>query len=286
MSVCVRFGTSIALGALVSLVGLGLAAVSQQPATGSEFRASDGSFTCPVPAGWTVRTVPLGGTPVHVFEPAGGGEDRIIVASGPSPAGTIQELTQYSMAFVSQQLLPGVQPVKLPAFGQTGGAPSAEVYYQGMTGAGQVSWWQGILLKDQMYFTVLGGARADRAAQVEKDSRTIFAGIRPAPPQPNSQLAAAIVGSWSFYDRSNLTRGSSSKQVTFYPNGRFEYVAATYLPNLPADVDPTTRIGGQYRLNGNTLVVQMDNGQSATYTLQLVQGGGLMINGEMFIRER
>jgi len=30
----------------------------------------------------------------------------------------------------------------------------------------------------------------------------------------------------------------------------------------------------------------MDNGQSATYTLQLVQGGGLMINGELFIRER
>jgi hypothetical protein len=29
----------------------------------------------------------------------------------------------------------------------------------------------------------------------------------------------------------------------------------------------------------------MDNGQSATYTLQLVQGG-LLINGELFIRER
>ena len=139
--------------------------------------------------------------------------------------------------------------MKLPAFGQTGGVPSAEVCYKGVTGAGQVSWWQGILLKDQMYFTVLGG-------------------------------------SWSFYDRSRLTKGSSSKQVTFYPNGRFEYVAATYLPNLPADVDPTTRIGGQYRLNGNAIVVQMDNGQSATYTLQLVQGGGLMINGELFIRER
>jgi hypothetical protein len=285
MSVCMRLGISVALGAMVSFVGLGLAAGSQQPAAGSEFRAPDGSFTCPVPAGWNVRTVPLGGTPIHVFEPAGGGEDRIIVASGPSPAGTIQELAQYSMMFVSQQLLPGVQPMKLPAFGQTGGVPSAEIYYQAMTGAGQVSWWQGILLKDQMYFTVLGGARTDRAALIEKDSRVIFAGIRPAPPQPASQLAAAIVGSWSFYDRSNITKGSSSKQVTFYPNGRFEYVAATYLPNLPADVDPTTKVGGQYRLNGNTLIAQMDNGQSATYTLQLVQGG-LLINGELFIRER
>ena len=133
MSICMRFWISVALGTAVSLIGIGLAAGSQQPAAGSEFRAPDGAFTCPVPSGWTYRTVPLGGTPVHIFEPAGGGEDRIIVAAGPSPAGTIQELAQYSMVFVSQQLLPGVQAVKLPAFGQTGGVPSAEVCYKGVT---------------------------------------------------------------------------------------------------------------------------------------------------------
>jgi len=286
MSISARTCFPVLLAASASFLGLYLAAAVQGPVTGQEFRAPDGSFTCPIPAGWRVQTTTLGGTPVHVFEPPGGGEDRILVTSGLAPSGSIQEFAQAAMVFVCQQLLPGVQPAGAPNFTQVGGLPAAEIAYKGQSAAGPVSWWHGILMKDSLYYSVLGGSRSERAAQVEKDSRAILAGLRPAPAAAGSNLAAAIIGSWSFYDRSGITRGSSSKQITFYPNGRFEYTAATYLPNLPADVDPTTKATGQYRLNGNTLIVQLDSGQTATYTLQLVPGGGLSINGEMFIRER
>jgi len=274
------------LAALAVFSSLLAATAAQNQGSGSEFRAPDGSFTCPVPAGWQVQTVPIGGTPVYVFQPADGGDDRIIVASGPATAANIQDLAQQTVVFVCQQLLPGVQPAGTPSFGQIGGIPSAEITYKGTTAAGPVAWWQAVMLKDQTYFTVLGGARAERSALVEKQCRTIFSGIRPGQARPKADLSAAIIGRWTYYNRSSVTSGSSSKQITFYPNGRFEYTATTYMPDLPTDIDPTTRTGGQYRLNGNTLVVQLDNGQSATYTLELVQGGGLKINGELFIRER
>ncbi len=285
MGTSARICFPVLLAVSVSFFGLFLAA-AQGSGTGQEFRAPDGAFTCPIPAGWGVNTMMLGGTTVYVFEPPAGGEDRILVTSGPAAAGTIQELAQMAMLLVCQQLLPGVQPVGTPNFIQLGGLPAAEIAYRGQSAAGPVSWWHGILLKDRIYYAVLGGARSERAAQVEKESRAVFTGLRPAPSASGSELATAIIGTWSFYDRSNITRGSSSKQVTFYPNGRFEYTAATYLPNLPADVDPTTKVTGQYRLNGNTLIVQLDSGQTASYTLQVVPGGGLSIDGELFIRER
>ncbi len=286
MDISLRFGTPIVLVAMITVFSGYLAAIPQSPSAASEFRAPDGSFTCPVPAGWRVRSMSIGGTPVHVFEPEDGGEDRILAASGPATVSTIQELAQQTMLFVCQQLLPGMQPAGTPNFIQIGGFPAAEIAYKGATAAGPVSWWQGVILKDQTFFTVLGGARDERFALVEQHSRAIFRGLKPGQARPSADLAAAIIGSWTFYDRSGLTKGSSSKQITFFPNGRFEYTATTYMPNLPVDIDPTTRTSGQYRLNGNTLVAQLDNGQSATYTLQLVQGGGLTINGELFIREK
>jgi hypothetical protein len=228
----------------------------------------------------------IGATPVHVFEPQDGSEDRILVASGPALAATIQELMQKTMVFVSQQLLPGMQPVGTPNFSQMRGIPVAEIVYEGVTAAGQVSWWQGLMIKDNIYYTVLGGARAERFKLVEQHSMAIFRGLQHGKVQQNAGLATTIIGSWTYYDRSGLTKGSSSKQIVFYPNGRFEYSATTYMPDLPTDIDPTTRAIGQYKLSGNTLIVQLDNGQVANYTLQLVQGGGLMINGELFIRER
>lgn len=264
----------------------------QDPGSGgTEFRAPDGSFTCTVPAGWRIRSASVGVTPVHILEPENGGDERILVSSSPATANTIQEIAQQAMMIVSQQLMPGLRPVSAPSISQTGGFPVAEISYVGFAAAGQVSWWQGILLKDRMSFSVLGGARADRAQLVEQQSRTVFRSIRPGKPPANTGvantgLATAIIGTWSFYDRSGVTGGSSSKQLTFYPNGRFEYAATTYIPNLPSDVDPTTRSSGTYRLNGNTLTAQSDNGQQATFMLQLVQGGALSINGELFIRER
>jgi hypothetical protein len=286
MGISARTCFPVLVAASASFLGLYLAAAVQGSGPGQEFRAPDGSFSCPVPAGWKVQTTTLGGSPVHVFEPPGGGEDRILVTSGPAPVGSIQEFAQIAMAFVCQQLLPGVQPAGPPNFTQVGGLPAVEISYKGQSAAGPVSWWQGILIKDRTYFAVLGGARSERAVSVEKESRAILGGLRPSEAPASSDLAASIIGSWSFYDRSGVTGGASNKQITFYPNGRFEYTATTYMPNLPVDVDPTTRAAGNYRLNGNMLVVQLDSGQTATYTLQLVPGGGLSINGEMFIRER
>jgi hypothetical protein len=77
-----------------------------------------------------------------------------------------------------------------------------------------------------------------------------------------------------------------NKQITFYPNGTFEYTATTYIPDMPPDIDPTTRVSGTYQIIGNTLLGRADNGQQATYTLELMSGGGLKINGEFFIREQ
>ena len=71
----------------------------------------------------------------------------------------------------------------------------------------------------------------------------------------------------------------------FYPNGRYEYTATTYMPDMPPGIDPTSRVSGIYQLKGNVLVASADNGQQATYTLELVPGGGLKINGQLFIRE-
>ena len=57
------------------------------------------------------------------------------------------------------------------------------------------------------------------------------------------------------------------------------------MPDMPPGIDPTTRVTGTYQLKGNLLIARSDTGQQATYTVELVQGGGLRINGELFIRE-
>ena len=54
-----------------------------------------------------------------------------------------------------------------------GGIPTAEIVYKGVTAAGQVSWWQGLMLKDNTYYTVLGGASAERSQLVEQHSLAI-----------------------------------------------------------------------------------------------------------------
>jgi hypothetical protein len=83
-----------------------------------------------------------------------------------------------------------------------------------------------------------------------------------------------------------MTGGSVNKQVVFYPNGRFEYTATTYMPDMLPGIDPTTRTSGTCQLSGNILTARADNDQQATYTLESVSGGGLRINGELFVREQ
>ena len=255
-------------------------------ASGTEYRASDGSFTCRVPSGWKARAANIGGTTVQVLEPENGGDERILVSATPSTANSLQELAQQAITLVTQQLLPGYSLAGMPKITQQGDMQVVEISYVGMAGGGQASWWHGLMLKDQIAMGVLGGARADRAQAVEEQCRTVLYSMRPRNAQNNTALAAAILGKWTFYSRSNQTGGSVNKQIIFYPNGRFEYSATTYIPDMPPGIDPTTRITGTYQIIGNTLLGRADNGQQATSTLEFVPGGGLKINGELFIREQ
>lgn len=263
------------------------AAQEKDAAAGIEYRASDGSFTCRIPNGWKARATDIGGTAVQVLEPEKGGEEQILVSALPSSEGDIQELVQQAIPLVTQQLLPGLRLAAMPRFPQEGDLQIAEIRYVGMAASGgQVSWWHGLMLKDGIALGVLGGAREDRAQMVEQLCRDVLQSMRPAKAQANTTIAAAIIGRWSYYSRSGATGGSLNKQVVFYPNGRFEYTATTYMPNLPTDIDPTTRTSGTYQLNGSILTSRTDNGQQATYTLESVSGGGLRINGELFVREQ
>jgi hypothetical protein len=255
--------------------------------SGIEYRASDGSFTCRIPAGWKARGTDIGGTTVQVFEPENGGEERMLISAMPSSANNAQELAQQAIPLVTQQLMPGLRLAAMPDFPQEGDVQAVEIRYVGMAASGgQVSWWHGLMLKDGIALGVLGGARTDRAPAVEQLCRGVLQSMRPSKVQSNTPPAAAIIGRWSYYSRSGMTGGSVNKQIVFYPNGRFEYTATTYMPDVPSDIDPTTSTSGTYQLNGNILTARADNGQQATYTLESVSGGGLRINGELFIREQ
>ncbi len=104
-------------------------------------------------------------------------------------------------------------------------------------------------------------------------------------------MARSIVGAWNWFKRTQtgtrMTEAcSTDKNVTFYANGRYEYIASTICPNMPAEVDPTTHITGTYRVVGNTIVGRADNGQSASFSIRLLQGGQILkIGGDQFIRK-
>jgi hypothetical protein len=279
--VCVIF----AFGHLSFAGPQGPPAQKKSEAEGTEYQASDGSFVCRLPAGWKARAINLGGVMVQVIEPETGGEERIIASATPATVNTLQELAQQAIVLVTQQLLPGFRVSALTKFTQQGDLQIAEISYAGMAGMGQSLWWHGLMLKDKMALGVLGGARPDRVQAIEQVCREVLRTMRPGKVVQNPALAGAILGKWTYYDRSSQTRGSVSKQIVFYPSGRYEYTATTYMPDMPPGIDPTTRLTGTYKLTGNILVAKSDAGQQSTYTLEWVPGGGLKINGELFIRE-
>jgi hypothetical protein len=281
------------------LLALAILALSSGFAEGqTTYNAPDGSLSLRVPPGWRASASAIGTTPVQLLQPAAGGDERIIVGVGPARANSIQELAQQGMQLVTQQLLPGSRLASQPKYTQVNGAPAAELSY---AGPGQSVWWQGITLRNGQYIGVLGGARPQSAAMVEQQSRSVLATIRlgtgasasggqASADQASGSLAQLIVGHWTWYHRTTNagggTAGSTSREIWIYPNGRYQYTAVTYTPNLPADIDPTTNINGSYTLQGNAIVMRADSGQQATYTLQVVQGGkGLMVEGELYIRE-
>jgi hypothetical protein len=280
-------------------IGLGsiLTAQTTTPA-GAEYKAPDGSLSLRVPPGWRATTVPMNGLPVHVLQPVDGGEDRILVAAGPVEVNSIQELALQSVQTVTQQLLPGSRATSAPKFVDGSGGPTAEMSYEL---PGQSVWWQTVvMLKDKRFITVLGGARRDRSAAMEQQSRAVFGSVRllaanpagagPAAGAANGQLAQLILGHWTWYHRTDngggRLSGSTSREIWIYPNGRYQYTATTYVPNMPPDIDPTTTITGTYQLQGNRITVRADNGQTQTLTLEIIEGGkGLKIDGEVYIRD-
>lgn len=264
--------------------------------SGREFQAPDGSFAATLPAGWRARPANPALPSLHAFEPENGGEERILIGAGPSTAGSIQELMQEGVQVV-MQLVPGLQPAGQPSYGQIGGAPSAEVRYRGTTGQGvELASWHGILLKDRFYFAVLSLARAEQAGAAEQAARSMYQSMRPARVPENMQLARAIVGRWTFSQGSQSGAGSNrsnafvSRQITFAVDGRFEYVGGVYVDtSLPGGGGGTggrdTRYSGTYQIFGNQLRARFDQGGEQVFTLELVQGGGLKLNGDLYIRE-
>jgi hypothetical protein len=246
----------------------------------AEHRAQDGSFTVQLPAGWNAREISLQGTPLHVIEPAAGGDERILLSVGPTQARNVNELCQLA-AMITVQLFPGLRLEGMPRISGN----SAELRYSG-NGA---SAWQSVTMANQnQAVAVTALARPERLAAVEQASRNILGTVRMMTPtsDPSSPLARIIVGRWTYFHRTHNT-GSSSRQITFFLNGRYDYQATVMMNvEIPTGVDPTTRITGTYTVRGNTVSFRADNGQTAQYTVQIVEGGkGLQVNGDLYIRE-
>jgi hypothetical protein len=299
-----RQGTALVLsaGIGVGLVGgADAAGAARKPArapraAGVAYRAPDGAFTCRLPAGWKARAASVGGQPVTVLVPGDGGA-RILLFGNPAASSSIREVTRQGIAMVMQSF-PGVRPVGAPKFSRADGAPAAEVAYEGeLMSGGSLRLWGAAMLKDGICLSVLSMSRPEDAGKVETRARELFRSMRYGKPQPGGQLARAIVGRWSYYTSSSSGIGTStaastsvSKTVTFYPNGRFEYVGGVSSSvDLPSDIGGSaigdSRASGTYRLRGSTLTAQFDGGGQATFRLELVRGGALKINGMLFIRE-
>jgi hypothetical protein len=103
--------------------------------------------------------------------------------------------------------------------------------------------------------------------------------------EPATDAAAALVGRWTWFHRTAGT-GSNSRQITIHPDGRYEYTATTMIADLPVDVDPTSRVTGRYRIEGNVIYAVADNGQRLSLRFALLEGGRVLIlDGQTDMRE-
>ena len=137
------------------------------------------------------------------------------------------------------------------------------------------------MLQGGRYVSVLGTVR--------EQCRTVAATVKVGAAAPNAELSRAIVGRWNYYKASRPTvriQGSVTKNLTFQANGRFAYQAATYIPDMPSDVNPITEYAGVWRIEGNTLYCRTDRGAAATYTVELVERGRVLnVGGDLYVRE-
>jgi len=268
-------------------------------AAGTNYDAPNGSLSMRVPQGWRARETTLGTTPVQVIEPESG-DERILVAAVPAMANSIQELAQQTAQQVTQQVLPGFRLTGQPAISNVNGSPAAELKYTGTTAAGQVYAFQKILLKGQQSAGVLGMSRPDRAAMIEELCRGVFQSIQlrqgetpkaagGAGGGAGGALAQHILGHWVWSHQTDTAGGriaaSTTRELWIYPGGRYKYVYATYVPNMPSDIDPVKTVTGSYRLEGNQLIGRADSGEQATFTVEAVGSTGMKLNGDLYIRQ-
>jgi hypothetical protein len=73
---------------VLALVALAHCAAAGQTggAAGASYDAPDGSLSLRVPRGWRAMSNTIGTSPVQVLQPDNGGEERMIVGTGPAAA--------------------------------------------------------------------------------------------------------------------------------------------------------------------------------------------------------
>lgn len=249
-------------------------------AAGGEYAAADGTFRCRIPMGWTERASSIGTAPIHLMEFAGS-EDKILIGVSPSGSSGLNELGQQAVQ-LTMQLVPGLSLSGQPRRVRNGDAAALEMTYSGAIQA-----WQMVTIREGQAAGVTGLARPHSSARTMEAAREVAASLQlAAAVRPdNSNLSRMAVGRWTWSHATDRV-GSTSRQLTLFPNGRYQYQATTFIANMPADIDPTTTVTGTYRVQGNQLIGRTDRGEQAQFTIQMVENGkGMRINGELYIRE-
>lgn len=261
--------------------------------TAADYAAPDGSFRMPVPDGWRVRTAPVAGQTMTIVEPANGGEERFMVGSGIAQATNIQELTQQAFSLAAQ-FLPGAMLSAAPKFSTIAGVPAAEQEYRNM----QLEAWNGMLLRDGVYFAVMGVATPGKLETLRARGRQLLGSGQFQGPPPNPRAEAALQGQWVLSDNRTHNSGVRDKlmymsnwTLTFLPGNRFQSFKESFVDTSTAtygggSTDAAARHTGRYRVFGQTLVADVDGVGRQIYALEFYpNGAGVKVNGQLFLRQ-
>jgi hypothetical protein len=99
------------------------------------FQAFNRSFATRIPAGWKNLSGPAGLNGTYFFGPEHGGEERIILGSGPLLTGDIEQLAASAATLVTT-MFPALRLAGRPRYGRQNGLPVAELVFGG-------AWQQG-----------------------------------------------------------------------------------------------------------------------------------------------
>jgi hypothetical protein len=146
---------------------------------GIRFQSPDRTFETRIPPGWRQLPTPPNFAGTWFFGPESGGDERIMMGSGPLLVNSIQLLSA-SAAGVVTTLYPGLRLARAPAYGNTQGLPAAELLFQGTLQNGVPA--------EARYYTVMAGPRyayvlsVSRAANSQRtanDGQFVFDHLMP-----------------------------------------------------------------------------------------------------------